>query len=639
MAVPQLPNPGACAQVPPVSDSKSSLAALTLGAIGVVYGDIGTSVLYAIKEIFGSGHVPFTTDNVYGVLSIVFWTLTVIVSLKYVTLVLRADNNGEGGLVAMLALASQSVKDRPQLRRSLLFVGVFGTCLFYGDGVITPAISVLSAVEGLEIISPAFKKGVIPITLVILFLLFLVQKRGTAGIGKFFGPITVVWFVSIAVLGVAQIVQNPAILWAMSPHYALTFMWTQPGTTFIILGAVVLCVTGGEALYADMGHFGKKPIRVAWFAIVMPCLTLNYFGQGALLLQNPEAVKNPFYLMAPDWALVPLVGLATMATVIASQALISGAFSVTKQVVQLGYLPRLQVLHTSVKDTGQIYIPLVNWGLFVTIVLAVVMFKSSSNLAAAYGIAVCTDMLITTVLTFYVIRHGWKYPLWLCLAATGFFFVVDLAFWASNMMKLFDGGWFPLLIGGAVFALMLTWKEGRNLLSSKMREDALDLPSFLEAIFVAPPARVDGTAVFLTAETGTVPNALLHNLKHNKVLHRQNLFVTVQHHEVPWVSMSKRLQTEDLGNDCWQVVINYGFKNDPNVPKALALMKQEGCQLDAMTTSYFLSRDTVIPTLGGGMALWREKLFAQMHRNASGAADFLNLPSNAVVELGSKIEI
>ena len=539
----------------------------------------------------------------------------------------------------MLALASQSVKDRPKLRRWLLIVGIFGTCLFYGDGVITPAISVLSAVEGLEVISPAFKKGVIPITLVILFCLFAVQKRGTAGIGKFFGPITVVWFITIAVLGVSHIVENPAILWAVSPHYALMFMWTQPGTTFIILGAVVLCVTGGEALYADMGHFGKKPIRVAWFAIVMPCLTLNYFGQGALLLQNPEAVKNPFFLMAPDWLLVPLVGLATMATVIASQALISGAFSVTKQVVQLGYLPRLQLLHTSVTDTGQIYIPFVNWGLFVTIVLAVVMFKSSSNLAAAYGIAVCTDMLITTVLTFFVIRYGWKYPLWLCLSATGFFFLVDLAFWASNLMKLFDGGWFPLLIGGIVFMLMLTWKEGRKLLSDKLREDSLDLPSFLGAIFVSPPARVEGTAVFLTAEMGTVPNALLHNLKHNKVLHAQNLFVAVRHHEVPWIAMDKRLEVEDLGHDCWQVVIHYGFKNDPNVPKALALMKPHGVVLDSMMTSYFLSRDTVIPTLGGGMALWREKIFAQMHRNASGAADFLNIPSNAVVELGSKVEI
>ncbi|MDP3423310.1 MAG: potassium transporter Kup [Burkholderiaceae bacterium] len=619
--------------------SKSSLATLTLGAIGVVYGDIGTSVLYAIKEIFGSGHVPFTQDNVFGVLSIVFWTLTVIVSLKYVTLVLRADNHGEGGLVAMLALASQSVKDKPVLRKWLLVVGVFGTCLFYGDGVITPAISVLSAVEGLEIISPTFKKGVIPITLVILFVLFWVQKRGTAGIGKFFGPITLVWFVTIAALGLMHIAHHPGILWAMNPHYALMFIWSQPGTSFIILGAVVLCVTGGEALYADLGHFGRKPIRVAWFTVVMPCLTLNYFGQGALLLQNPEAVKNPFFLMAPDWLLIPLVGLATMATVIASQALITGAFSVTKQVVQLGYLPRLQVLHTSVKDTGQIYIPLVNWGLFVAIVLAVGMFRSSSNLAAAYGIAVCTDMLITTVLTFFVIRHGWKYPLWLCVGATGFFLVVDLAFWASNMAKLFDGGWFPLAIGGVIFLLMLTWKEGRQLLSSKLREDSLDLPSFLESIFVSPPVRVEGTAVFLTAELGTVPNALLHNLKHNKVLHAQNLFVSVRHHEVPWVPMQERLEVEDLGHDCWQVVIHYGFKNDPNVPKALSLMKPHGVVLDTMTTSYFLSRDTVIPTLGGGMALWREKIFAQMHRNASGAADFLNIPSNAVVELGSKVEI
>ncbi|MDP3650242.1 MAG: potassium transporter Kup [Rhodoferax sp.] len=619
--------------------SKSSLSALTLGAIGVVYGDIGTSVLYAVKEVFGSGHVPFTPANVYGILSIFFWTLTVIVSVKYVGLVLRADNHGEGGLVAMLALASQSVKDKPKLRRVLLLVGIFGTCLFYGDGVITPAISVLSAVEGLEVISPAFKKYVIPLTLVILFCLFFVQKRGTAGIGKFFGPITVVWFVCIAVLGISHIVDNPAILWAVSPHYALSFIWSNPGTTFIILGAVVLCVTGGEALYADMGHFGKKPIRVAWFFVVMPSLTLNYFGQGALLLQNPEAVKNPFFLMAPDWALVPLVALATMATVIASQALISGAFSVTKQVIQLGYLPRLQVLHTSVKDTGQIYLPFVNWGLFVTIVLAVVMFKSSSNLAAAYGIAVCTDMLITTVLTFYVIRYGWKYPLWLCVSATGFFFVVDFAFWASNLLKLLDGGWFPLMIGGAIFTLMLTWKDGRRLLNDKLRADAIDLPSFLDAVFVSPPVRVDGTAVFLTAEVGTVPNALLHNLKHNKVLHAHNLFVTVRNHETPWIGLDKRLEIDALGHDCWQVVIHYGFKNDPDVPKALQQLKGRGCELEAMSTSYFLSRDTVVPTIGEGMARWREKLFAQMHHNASAAADFLNLPNNSVVELGSKIEI
>ena len=622
-----------------LSSSKSSLAALTLGAIGVVYGDIGTSVLYAIKEIFGSGHVPFTHDNVYGVLSIVFWTLTVIVSLKYVVLVLRADNEGEGGLIAMLALASQAVKDRPELRKWLLVIGIFGTSLFYGDGVITPAISVLSAVEGLEVISPAFKQYVVPITLVVLFGLFFVQKRGTGGIGKFFGPITVLWFLTIAALGVVHIVGHPEILAALSPHHALRFIWEQPGTTFIILGAVVLCVTGGEALYADMGHFGKKPIRLAWFSVVMPCLTLNYFGQGALLLADPEAVKNPFFNMAPDWALLPLVGLATMATVIASQALISGAFSVTKQAIQLGYLPRLNLLHTSVRDTGQIYIPFVNWGLFTAIVLAVVMFKSSTNLAAAYGIAVTLDMLITTVLTFFVIRFGWKYPLWLCLLATGFFFVVDLAFFSSNLLKLFAGGWFPLLIGGVVFMLMMTWKQGRALMVQAQQADAIELGSFLEAVFMEPPTRVAGTAVFLTGETGTVPNALLHNLKHNKVLHAQNLFVTVRSHEVPWIGLDKRLEIEPLGHDCWQVVIHYGFKNDPDVPKALKLMSGRGCELEPMLTSYFLSRDLVVPKLGKGMALWREKLFAQMHHNAGAAAEFLNLPNNAVIELGSKLEI
>ncbi|MCX7255788.1 MAG: potassium transporter Kup [Polaromonas sp.] len=622
-----------------MTSQKSSLAALTIGAIGVVYGDIGTSVLYSIKEVFGSGHVPFTPDNVYGILSIFFWTLTVIVSLKYVSLVLRADNNGEGGLIAMLALASTAVQDKPELRKLLLAVGIFGTSLFYGDGVITPAISVLSAVEGLEVVSHTFAKGVVPITLVILFGLFAVQKHGTSGIGKFFGPITIVWFLVIALLGVSQIVTHPTILWALSPHYALMFIWANPGVTFIILGAVVLCVTGAEALYADLGHFGKKPIRLAWFSVVMPSLVLNYFGQGALLLNDPTAVKNPFFLMAPDWALLPLIGLATLATVIASQALITGAFSVTKQAIQMGYLPRLRIQHTSVRDTGQIYMPFVNWGLFVTIVLAVVMFRSSSNLAAAYGIAVCTDMLITTVLTFYVIRYAWKYPLALCIAATSVFFLVDFAFFASNLMKLFAGGWFPLVIGGAVFTLMMTWKQGRQILNDKLRADALDLPGFLDAVFVSPPQRVEGTAVFLTAEPGIVPNALLHNLKHNKVLHAQNLFVTVRNHEVPWIGLDKRLEIESLGHDCWQVNVHYGFKNDLDLPKALQQIKNRGCQLEAMTTSYFLSRDTVIPTIGSGMAAWREKLFAQMHHNASGAADFLNLPNNSVVELGSKIEI
>ena len=622
-----------------MSTSKSSLSALTIGAIGIVYGDIGTSVLYAMKEVFTHGHVQLTPDNIFGILSMFFWTLTVIVSIKYVMLVLRADNHGEGGTAALLALASNAVRDKPALRRRLLLVGMFGAALFYGDGVITPAISVLSAVEGLEVVSPTFKQYVIPITLGILLLLFMVQKHGTAGIGKFFGPITLVWFVAIGLLGVMQIVNTPSILKALSPHYAVMFMVSSPGVTFIILGAIVLCVTGAEALYADMGHFGKRPIRIAWFAVVMPALTLNYFGQGALLLSNPAAVKNPFYLMVPEWALLPMVGLATMATVIASQALISGAFSATKQIIQLGYLPRLQMLHTSIKETGQIYIPFINWALFGAIVMAVVFFKSSGALATAYGIAVCGNMLITTILTFYVIRYAWKYPLALCLAATGIFFVIDFAFLASNALKFLDGGWFPILIAGSIFTLMVTWKQGRHILNEKLKADSIDLKSFLDAVFVSPPARVEGTAVFLTAEPGGVPNALLHNLKHNKVLHENNLFVTVRSHEVPWIGLDKRLEIQSLGRHCWQVVIHYGFKNDPDVPRALEHMRGRGCDVDPMSTSYFLSRDTVVPTIGGGMASWREKLFAQMHRNAGSAADFLNLPNNAVVELGSKIEI
>ena len=595
--------------------------------------------MYAVKTVFADGHVALTPDNIFGILSIFFWTLTVIVSIKYVMLVLRADNHGEGGTAALLALASNAVKDNPKLRGRLLIVGMFGAALFYGDGVITPAISVLSAVEGLEIISPKFTKYVVPLTLVILLALFMVQKRGTGGIGKFFGPITLVWFIAIGLLGVMQIANNPSILKALSPHYALMFMWASPVTTFLILGAIVLCVTGAEALYADMGHFGKRPIRLAWFAVVMPALTLNYFGQGALLLTTPAAVKNPFYLMTPEWALLPMVALATAATVIASQALISGAFSATKQIIQLGYLPRLQMTHTSIKETGQIYIPFINWALFAAIVLAVIFFRSSEALATAYGIAVCGNMLITTVLTFYVVRFGWKYPLWVCIASTGIFFLIDFLFLASNMLKFVEGGWFPILLAGAIFTLMVTWKDGRFILNQKLREDAIELPSFLEAVFVSPPVRVEGTAVFLTAAPGTVPNALLHNLKHNKVLHEQNLFVTVRNHEVPWIGLSKRLEVESLGHHCWQVVVNYGFKNDLDLPKALQQIKGRGCALDAMTTSYFLSRDTIVPTVGGGMAQWREKLFSQMHRNAGSAADFLNLPNNAVVELGSKIEI
>ncbi|ARU03560.1 potassium transporter Kup [Comamonas serinivorans] len=615
-----------------------ALAALTLGAMGVVYGDIGTSVLYAVKEIFADGRVSFSPANVYGVLSLIFWTLTTIVSLKYVTLVLRADNHGEGGLVAMLALASQSVGDRPHLRRALMLVGIFGTCLFYGDGVITPAISVLSAVEGLREVSPELAHWVLPITLLVLTALFLVQRHGTGGIGRFFGPLMLLWFAGIAALGVMHIVGHPEILQAVWPGYALGFIARQPGTAFIILGAVILCVTGAEALYADMGHFGRLPIRLAWFGVAMPALTLNYFGQGALLLANPAAVSNPFFSLAPGWLTLPLVLLATAATVIASQALISGAFSVTKQVIQLGYLPRLRIIHTHVRDTGQIYIPLVNWLLFGAIAFAVLMFRSSSELASAYGVAVTTDMLITTVLTFFVIRFGWRLPLALCVAATGFFLVIDLAFWASNLTKLFDGGWFPLLIGATVYGVMLTWHDGRVLMNHALQEGSIDLKSMMSALCTEFPTRVSGTAVFLANVPGVAPNALLHNLKHNKVLHETNLFVTVEMHEVPWVGLTDRIQVEKLAKNSWQVAVHYGFKNDMDLPKALALLAPQGVSLDPMTTSYFISREKLIPDAEGGMALWRERLFAQMLRNSSSLADYLNLPSNAVVELGAQVK-
>jgi KUP system potassium uptake protein len=623
----------------PARRAPGELAALTLGALGVVYGDIGTSPLYALKEIFHSAHLPPTPDNVLGILSLVFWTMTVIVSIKYVGLILRADNNGEGGLIAMLALATTAVKDRPPLRRTLMVVGLFGTAVFYGDGVITPAISVLSAVEGLEVAAPRLHNFIIPITLVVLTGLFAVQRLGTGGIGRFFGPITLVWFVVLVLLGLPHIAAQPAVLAALSPLHALGFIVAHPGVAFVSLGAVVLVVTGGEALYADMGHFGRQPIRIAWFGFVMPALLVNYFGQGAFLLDHPDAVDNPFYKMAPAWATLPLVFLATAATVIASQALISAAFSVTKQAVQLGILPRMTIRHTSVRDTGQIYVPFINWSLFVLIVLAVALFRDSSHLASAYGIAVTLDMTITTVMTFYVIRYGWRYPLALCIAATGFFFVVDVTFFLSNLLKLFSGGWFPLVIGAGMFTLMLTWKQGRRLMRERLREDAIEMAPFLEAVFVSPPVRVPGTAVFLVSEQGYTPNALLHNLKHNKVMHAYNLFVTVRHHEVPWIGFDRRVEMQPLGHDCWQVTLNFGFKNDPDVPEAIKLLEGRGVPLDDMDTSYFLSRDIVYPTLGGGMSLWREKLFASMHRNSAAAADFLYLPSNRIVELGAKVEI
>ncbi len=634
----QLARPSHSASRKPAGRSVA-VAWLSLAALGVVYGDIGTSPLYALKEVFAEGRVPLTESNILGVLSLVFWTLTVVVSLKYVVLILRADNNGEGGLIAMLALATQAVRERPALRRRLLMLGIFGTAIFFGDGVITPAVSVLSAVEGLEVAAPALHRFVVPLALGVLTMLFAAQRFGTAMVGRFFGPVTLVWFLVMAALGLPHLVQHPQVLAALSPHHALAFLFSNPGIAFIALGSVVLCVTGAEALYADLGHFGKPPIRWAWFVVAMPALLINYFGQGAMLLQHPEKVKNPFFEMAPQWALFPLIALATLAAVIASQALITAAFSVAKQAMQLGYLPRLRIAHTSIRDTGQIYVPFVNWTLYACVVFAVVVFGSSGALASAYGIAVTIDMTITTVMTFFVIRFAWRLPLALCLASTGVFFLVDVTFLAANAVKVFEGGWFPLVIGGAMFALMITWKQGRALMAARLREESIELPVFIESIFLNPPLRVSGTAVFLNAEKGATPFALLHNLKHNKVLHEQNLFVTVMQHEVPWIGFDKRVEVEPLGHDCWQVTLHFGFKNDPDVPEALKLLAGSHVVLEEMETSYFLSRDTVVPTFGGGMALWREKLFANMHRNAAAAADFLNLPTNRIVELGTKVEI
>ena len=619
--------------------NKSTLGVLMLGAIGVVFGDIGTSPLYAFREVFADGRVPFSHDHVLSATSMFIWALIVVVAFKYVGLVMRADNDGEGGMMALLALASRSVGERPRLRAGMLAVGAFGVALFFGDGVITPAISVLSAVEGMEVATPAAKPYVLPITLGVLALLFMVQKHGTDRIGRFFGPVMVLWFLILAAIGARQILLQPQVLAALSPHHALRFVWEQPHIAFIALGAVFLCLTGAEALYADMGHFGKRPIRLAWFALVMPALMLNYLGQGALVLAQPKAVENPFYLLAPPWALIGLVVLATAATVIASQALISGAYSAAKQSMQLDFLPRMRIDHTSEDEIGQIYIRAVNGLLLVGVVLTVGLFRSSSAMAAAYGVSVSLLMVITTGLTFFVVRHGWHYPLPLALAATGVFLAVDLVFFGSNALKIADGGWYPLLIAALVFTVMATWQRGRELIRQHNRAHAVELPLFLEAVFVHPPQRVGGTAVFLCAVAGITPNALLHSLKHYKVLHARNLFVSVRNHEVPWVAPDQRLEIVDLGNDCWRVTLHYGFKDHIDLPGALNGAVNQVGPIDPMRTSYFLSATTIVPHSGGGMALWREKLYTRLHLNASPMAEFLRLPVNAVVELGAQIEI
>lgn len=616
------------------------LALLSLAALGVVYGDIGTSPLYVMKTVFDPAHgLALTPNNVIGIISLIFWALMVVISLKYVTLILRADNNGEGGIMALLSLASASVRDRPKLRSSLFLVGAFGAALFYGDGVITPAISVLSAVEGLEVATPVLTPYVVPITLAVLIVLFLLQQHGTGGIGALFGPITLVWFATLGVTGMANISAAPEILEAFNPVNALTFCIGNGWLAFVAFGAVVLAVTGGEALYADMGHFGAKPIRLAWYGCVLPALTLNYLGQGALLLANPQAISNPFYLLFPAWALYPAVGLATIATVIASQAVISGVFSMTKQAIQLGFLPRMQIKYTSDRKIGQIYIPFVNWTLLAVVVMAVLGFGKSSDLASAYGFAVTATMMIETILTFFVLRYAWKYSGILAICATAVFFTVDVTFFAATTLKLSQGGWFPLVIGMVIFSLMATWHRGRQILFQHLHSVAIPLRPFLESIMAHPPARVSGTSIFLTADPDGVPHALLHNIAHNQVLHERVIFLTVVYIEIPRVPGAERITVTPLNTNFYQMTVRYGFKDVPDLPYALEMCESYGLVFEPLKTSYFLSRDIVVPSPGRGMALWRERLFATMARNASSAAEYFKLPASRVLELGARIQI
>ncbi|MGH8620688.1 MAG: potassium transporter Kup [Burkholderiales bacterium] len=625
------------------SQQQQSRAALTLLAFGVVFGDIGTSPLYAVKETFGPGHgIALTADNVLGGLSTIFWALMIVVSLKYVMLIMRADNRGEGGIMALLALASGSIKSHPEWRGPLLAAGAAGAALFYGDAVLTPAISVLSAVEGLEVGTSALKPYVLPMAVGVLVALFLFQRWGTAAVGTLFGPVTLLWFLALAAAGVYGIAGNPEVLWALNPWHAYHFFTSHVLASFVVLGSVVLAVTGAEALYADMGHFGKGPIRLAWFGLVLPALVLNYFGQGALLIADPQAVRNPFYLLVPGWALYPMVALATAATVIASQATISGAYSITKQAIQLGFLPRMNIVHTSASTIGQVYIPAINWILLAAVLAAVVGFGSSSELASAYGVAVTGTMLVDTLLTFFVIRYGWGYPLALCLAATGFFIVVDVAFFSATLLKIDEGGWFPLVIGAVVFTFMTTWRRGRAILFERLRASTVPLEPFLDSLFRDAPQRVAGTAVFLTATPEVVPHALLHNLFHNKVMHQRVVFLTVTVKDMPTVPLGERVTVQALGHECYRVTLAFGFMDRPDVWHALSeLGPTQGLGFDLMQTSFFLSRETVIPVGGmvGGMALWRERIFATMARNAGSTVEYFNIPTNRVIELGTQVQI
>ncbi|RMH19455.1 MAG: potassium transporter Kup [Gemmatimonadetes bacterium] len=616
------------------------LKVLALAALGVVFGDIGTSPIYALRESLHPGHgVTASPENVVGVLSLIFWSLILVISIKYLGLVMKADNRGEGGIIALTALVSPPSETPTGRRKWLVLVGLFGAALLYGDSMITPAISVLSAVEGLEVATPVFQPYVIPITIGILIALFAFQSRGTAGIGAIFGPVMLVWFGTLALLGLLHIADHPDILGALSPHHAVSFFARNGAAGIIVLGSVFLVVTGGEALYADMGHFGRRPIRLTWFAVVLPCLMINYLGQGALVLAEPEAIESPFFLLAPRWALYPLVTLTTAATIIASQAVISGAFSLTRQAIQLGYLPRLRVDHTSEEQIGQIYMPAVNWALMLACIGLVLGFGSSSRLAAAYGVAVTTDMVFTTLLFAVVAAARWKWPaIWVGLLVTALL-TIDFGFWFGNVGKIPHGGWFPLAVAGLVFVIMTTWKTGRRLLAERLRDRRVPSVMFVDDVRRNSPHRVPGTAVYMDSNPTGTPMALLHNLKHNKVLHEKVIFLTVQNHEIPYVDEAERVTVEDLGENIFRVIIHVGFAESPNVLKALQEASTDGESFAPQRTSFFLSRETLIPSRKPGMARWRKRIFALMARNAQSPTNYFRIPANRVVELGMQVEV
>ncbi|EXS34688.1 potassium transporter Kup [Acinetobacter sp. 826659] len=619
---------------------KATLPATALAALGVVFGDIGTSPLYALKESFHAAHgLGIQPENVLGILSIIFWCLMLIISIKYVAIVMRADNNGEGGIMALLALNLRKAKIADNKKIYMIAIGFIGASLFFGDGIIPPAISVLSAVEGLSIATDVFDPFIMPIAITIIISLFLVQKHGTAFVGKFFGPITMVWFLSLGLLGLHSVIQTPVVLGMFSPHWAIQFIYHHPVMTFFIMGAVVLTVTGGEALYADMGHFGPVPIRMAWFFVVLPCLVLNYAGQGALLLRDPAAIENPFYLLVPQWALYPMIIMATMATVIASQAVISGVFSLARQAIQLGYLPRLSIKHTSESEEGQIYIPFLNWLLLIAIIILILIFKSSSNLASAYGLAVTLTMLCDTILVAVFIYSAWKWSLPKVLLLIIPFFILESVLVGATSLKILSGGWVPLLIGAIAVTILMTWKRGRELTFAKLEHDTLSLDLFVKSIGNSVHW-VPGDAVFMTGTPNVVPHAMLHNIKHNKVLHQRNILVTVVIEDVPYVEPEERITTETLAEHFFRIKIFYGFKDEMNVPKALMqAYEQLGLEYDLMHISFFISRDRIVHSVGDGMSPWREKLFISMQRNTSPVSDFYQIPTNRVVELGSQIEI